>query len=386
MEKQVFGADVLVVGGGLAGSVAARELAERGKQVLILEKRGQPGGNLCDEIDEAGIRVHLYGPHIFHTNEERLVRYIQRFGIWKPYRIRCMAQLDGKFVPTPFGFAAIDLLYPKEKAEQLKKKLIYQYGAGNCAPVTKLLESGDEEIRAFAQLLFEKDFAPYAAKQWSLPVSEISPQVMERVPVWFSYQRDYYQDRYQLLPQNGYSVFFEQLLNHPNITVALNCNALRFLKPDRAGKRLLWSDRPFEKTVVYTGPVDALFHFAYGALPYRSLVFRWKTLNQKQFQPAPVVAYPQAAGFTRITEYKQLTGGAGSQTTIAQEYPFAADAGAEPYYPVPTQETAEQMERYRTTAKQIKNLFLCGRLAEYRYYNMDQTIASALEMAQKLSG
>lgn len=378
--------DIIITGCGLAGSVIAHELAQRGLRVLMLEKRSHVGGNLRDAVDAAGIRVHLYGPHIFHTDDESIAQYVRGLGEWDDYHVRCMAQIDGQFVPTPFGFEAVDLLYPEQEAQRLKEALLRLYAPRKYAAVTELMQSADESVRAFAQLLFEKDFAPYAAKQWSVPVEEISPDVIARVPVHFSYNQEYYTDCWQMLPRGGYSALFDRLLDDERIEVRLGCDALDFASADSQTGRILWNGEALDVPFVYTGAVDALFGFAFGRLPYRSLAFRWQTLRQPQFQPAPVVAYPQAEGYTRITEYKLLTGGAGPDTTIAVEYPLDARAtpDAEPYYPVPTAQTERQMERYRALAARFSGLYLCGRLAEYRYYNMDQTIASARNMAQRI--
>ena len=370
----------LVIGCGLTGSVIARQLAERGTQVEIWERRDHIGGNMYDYIDEHGFLVHQYGPHAFHTTKKELLDYISRFEQWQDYRLTCGAVWDGKYTPTPFNFTTIDTFYPRAQAEGLKEKLKKAFSGRETATVVEVLEHPDPEIRSYAEYLFENDYAPYTAKQWGIAPSEIDPSVLKRVPLRFSYGEGYFDDEYQVMPVHSYTTFFENLLDHPNIEVKLGVEALDHLKvkEDR-----LWVDGQAVNTpVVYTGALDELFGCVYGKLPYRSLRFEWKYMEQGSLQQAPIVAYPQEAGYTRITEYKKLPVQDRPGSSYAVEYPLPYREGEkmEPYYPVLTAESQEQYAKYAALAKRIPNLIPCGRLADFKYYNMDQALERALNI------
>ena len=372
--------DCLVVGCGLTGSVLARELAERGKKVEIWERRDHIGGNMYDYIDEHGFLVQKYGPHTFHTQKPELFDYICRFEQWKSYYLTCGAVWDGRYTPTPFNFTTIDTFYSSEEAEQLKRKLKKAFAGQETATVVEVLHHPDPDIRGYAEYLFAKDYAPYTAKQWGVSPEEIDPSVLKRVPLRFSYGEGYFDDEYQVMPVHSYTTFFENLLAHPNIEVKLSIDALEHLKvrEDR-----LWVDgEPVEFPVVYTGALDELFGGIYGRLPYRSLQFEWKFSNDDSIQEAPVVAYPQEKEYTRITEYKKLPIQDKPGSSYAVEYPLPYCEGEkmEPYYPVLTAESQEQYAKYATLAERIPNLIPCGRLADFKYYNMDQALERALSV------
>lgn len=374
----------LVIGCGLTGSVIARELAERGKKVEIWERRDHIGGNMYDYIDEHGFLVQKYGPHTFHTKKPELFDYICRFEQWKKYRLTCGAVWDGKYTPTPFNFTTIDTFYPPEQAEQLKVKLRTAFAGREMATVVEVLQHSDPDIRGFAEYLFAKDYAPYTAKQWGVSPQKIDPSVLKRVPLRFSYHEGYFDDTYQVMPAHSYTTFFENLLNHPSISLKLNVDALDHIavKGDS-----LWIDgQKTEIPVVYTGALDELFGCIYGRLPYRSLRFEWKFTNEDSLQSAPVVAYPQEKGYTRITEYKKLPVQAKPGSSYAVEYPLPYREGEkmEPYYPVLTAESQEQYAKYAALAQQIPNLIPCGRLADFKYYNMDQALERALNVCEIL--
>lgn len=370
--------DALVVGCGLTGSVVARCMAERGKHVEIWERRAHIGGNMYDYVDEHGFLVQKYGPHTFHTKKKDLYDYMCRFERWQDYKLTCGAVWDGKYTPTPFNFTTIDAFYPPEQAASLREKLQNVFEGREFATVVEVLEHPDPDIRAYAEYLFQNDYAPYTAKQWGVSPAEIDPSVLKRVPLRFSYDEGYFDDPYQVMPVHSFARFFENLLDHPNITVKLGVEAL-----DRLSVRgnVLWLDRTeVSFPVVYTGALDELFGCVFGRLPYRSLRFEWKYTERDSVQPAPVVAYPQEKDYTRITEYKKLPIQNRPGSSYAVEYPLPYQEGAymEPYYPVLTEASQKQYAQYRELADQIPNLVCCGRLADFKYYNMDQALKQAL--------
>lgn len=376
--------DCLIVGCGLSGAVAARELAEKGKRVTILERRDHIGGNMFDYIDEHGFLVHKYGPHTFHTKKRALYEYMCRYEAWTPFRLKCGAVWDGKYTPTPFNFTTIDKFYPPDKAEKLKLKLSREFKDRKTASVTEVMEYADADIREYARFLFQNDYAPYTAKQWGLEPDQIDASVLKRVPLRFSYDEGYFDDDYEIMPAHSYSIFFKNLLDHPNIGVELGVDALDRLAV--AGDRLFLDGGIISVPVVYTGALDELFGGVYGWLPYRSLRFEWKYTDRDSFQPAPVVAYPKEKGYTRITEYKKLPIQNKPGSSYAVEYPLPYREGEkmEPYYPVLTEESRLRYKKYRALADRIPNLTLCGRLADFKYYNMDEALEKALKTAKTL--
>lgn len=376
--------DCLVIGCGLSGAVIARELAEQGKKIEIWERRDHIGGNMYDYIDEHGFLVQKYGPHTFHTKKKYLYDYMCRYESWQDYKLTCGAVWDGKYTPTPFNFTTIDTFYPSDQAASLRKKLQTVFPGREFATVVEVLEHPDPEIRAYAEYLFQKDYAPYTAKQWGVSPAEIDPSVLKRVPLRFSYKEGYFDDPYQVMPVHSFTRFFENLLDCPNIEVRLGANALDRLSV--SGSTLLLDGAETTIPVIYTGALDELFWHIYGRLPYRSLQFEWRYSQQDSFQPAPVVAYPQEEGYTRITEYKKLPAQDKPGSSYAVEYPLPYKEGetTEPYYPLLTQESQERYRRYRELAEMIPNLFFCGRLGNFKYYNMDQALEAALEICKVL--
>ena len=376
--------DYLVICCGLSGAVVARHLAEQGRQVTIWERRDHVGGNMYDYVDEHGFLVQKYGPHTFHTKKKELYDYMCRFGRWQDYKLTCGAAWGGKYTPTPFNFTTIDTFYPTEKAELLKEKLKKAFSGRDTATVVEVLAHPDEDIRGYAEFLFQNDYAPYTAKQWGVSPSEIDPSVLKRVPLRFSYEEGYFDDPYQVMPEQSFTHFFQNLLDHPNIHVELGVEALDHIQI--RNDRIFLDGVPLEIPVVYTGALDELFGGIYGRLPYRSLRFEWKYEDKESLQDAPVVAYPQEAGYTRITEYKKLPVQTGTGTSYALEYPLTYQEGTqqEPYYPVLTEQSQQQYEQYRRAAEAVPNLICCGRLADFKYYNMDQALEQALNVCENI--
>ena len=372
-----------VVGSGIVGSTIARQLAEKGNEVVVFEKRNHTGGNVYDFTDEYGIHVHLYGPHIFHTKIDRVWNYVNQYCSFESYNLVCGSEMDGKCVPTSFDFQSVDTFFPDE-ADIIKAHIKKVFGDREKASVIEMLDSQDEYVKKFAQYLYDKDYAPYTAKQWGIKPEEVDREIFNRVPVLFSYGSKYFDDPYQALPANGYTELIDNLLNHDNISVKLECDALKHLSVE--GGKLLVDGKAPDGKVIYTGPLDELFGCEYGKLPYRSLRFEWVHEDKDSFQKMPVVAYPQAEGYTRITEYKKLPYQQVAGTTYAVEFPLPYKQGEdnEPYYPVLTEESKKLYEKYKEKAAEVEGLVCCGRLADFKYYNMDQAIERALTVADSL--
>lgn len=372
----------LIVGCGLTGSVIGRELAEAGHTVKLWDRRNHIGGNMYDYRDNYGIVVHKYGPHCFHTNNKDLYDYMCRYNQWRPFKILCKAEIDGVATPSPFNFQTIDDFYSEEKARELKAALKENYPGREFVTVVEALESPVDIIRKYAEFLFDKDYSLYTAKQWGMHPSEIDPSVLKRVPLRLSYKDGYFDDIYQIIPVTTYEDFFKNILAHPNITVTLNVDALEHIEKNRDNSKLL-VDCDDSYMVIYTGALDELFNCCYGRLPYRSLRFEWKYEEKDSFQAAPLVAYPQAEGYTRIVEYKKLPPQVVKGTSYAVEYPLPYKQGEDidPYYPVLTEESQSLYSKYLELASRYVNLIPCGRLADFKYYNMDQALERALNKA-----
>lgn len=372
-----------IAGSGIVGAVLAAELAKKGHTVQVLERRAHAGGNVYDYDDEYGIHVHHYGPHIFHTNDDEVYRYVSDNCELKDFNLVCGSVMDGKCVPTSFDFSSVDTFF-QEEAEEIKVHIKAEFGDRASATVLEMLESQDSYVRRFADFLYEKDYKPYTAKQWGIDPEKVDRQIFKRVPILFSYGSKYFSDKYQAMPVKGYMEFIENLLKHPSIELRLNEEALdRFSIRDN---QVMDGDKPLDGILIFTGALDELFDCKHGKLPYRSLRFVWKHEDIDSFQDMPVVAYPQAEGFTRITEYKKLPVQEVRGTTYAVEYPLHYKQGEamEPYYPVLTEESQKLFRKYYDEAKQVRGLAFAGRLAEFKYYNMDQAIRRALDLAREL--
>ncbi len=381
-EEKMF--DSVIIGAGVAGSVAARELAESGRSVLVLEQRDHIGGNCYDEPDEHGILIHKYGPHIFHTKEKKAYDYLSRFTDWYAFGHEVVANVYGKLIPVPFNLNTLHMVYEKEKADTLEKKLIETFGMGSRVPILKLREQEDPEIRQIADYVYENIFLHYTMKQWGQTPEEIDPAVTGRVPVVISYDNRYFQEPWQGMPLHGYTPMFEKMLDHPKIRVETGVDARSRIRFEE--DQVILDGEPFCGEVIYTGPVDELFNCCFGRLPYRSLRFDFEYLDQEDYQGHSVVNYTVSEDFTRITEFKYLTGQKAPGTTIVREYPFAY-TGAEgeiPYYSIANEANQALYEKYRALTEKIPNVWLLGRLAEYKYYNIDAMVMKALELIEKI--
>ena len=378
--------DSVIIGAGVAGSVAARELAEAGKKVLVLEKREHIGGNCYDEKDEHGILLHKYGPHIFHTKEQRAYEYLSRFTKWYEFGHEVVANVHGTLIPVPFNLNTLHRVYEKEEADALEEKLVQAFGMGTRVPILKLREHEDPKIRQIADYVYENIFLHYTMKQWGQTPEEIDPAVTGRVPVLVSYDNRYFQEPWQGMPLEGYTPMFQAMLDHPGITVETGADARERLS-FTAGQ-VLFDGALCTGEVIYTGPLDELFDCRFGRLPYRSLRFDFEYLEQEDYQGHSVVNYTVSEDFTRITEFKYLTGQKASGTTIVREYPFAYTGGPGeiPYYSIACEENQKLYERYKELLSGTPNVYLLGRLAEYKYYNIDAMVMKALELTDRIKG
>ncbi|MGQ9367222.1 UDP-galactopyranose mutase [Azospirillum sp. ST 5-10] len=355
------GFDYLIVGAGFAGSVLAERLANGlGKRVLLIDRRPHIAGNAYDHYDDAGILIHRYGPHIFHTNAQQVVDYLSRFTKWRPYEHRVLAQVRDRLVPIPINRTTINRLY----GLALTPEQVDGFLASRAEPVAEIRTSEDVVVSRVGRELYELFFRGYTRKQWGLDPSDLDKSVTARVPTRTSDDDRYFGDSFQAMPLHGYTRMFEAMLDHPNIKVMVNTDFEEIRHEVRYDR------------IVYSGPIDEFFGHCYGKLPYRSLRFRHTTSDRETFQPVAVVNYPsEDVPYTRITEYKHLTGQQHPRTSITYEYP-AADG--DPYYPIPRAENQELFRRYQALADATPNVLFLGRLGTYRYYNMDQVVAQAL--------
>ncbi|MFO1057783.1 MAG: UDP-galactopyranose mutase [Dongiaceae bacterium] len=360
--------DWLVVGAGFAGSVLAERLAsQRDERVLLIDRRCHVGGNAYDRFDAAGLLIHQYGPHIFHTNSAAIVDYLSQFTAWRPYEHRVLASVDGRLLPIPINLDTVNRLY----GLSLSSAELEGWLAARAEPVARIRTSEDVVVSQVGRDLYEKFFRGYTRKQWGLDPSELDKSVTARVPTRTSRDDRYFTDRFQMMPAHGYTRMFERMLDHPNIKIMLQTDfrEIRDVVPYRR--------------MIFTGPIDEFFDHRYGKLPYRSLRFEHVTLDTPRHQPVAVVNYPQAEPYTRVTEYKHLTGQEHPKTSLTYEYP--SDRG-DPYYPVPQPRNAELYKRYERLAAATPEVLFVGRLATYRYYNMDQVVGQALATFARLDG
>lgn len=359
--------DYLIVGAGFAGSVLAERLATQSdKKILIIDTRSHIGGNAYDHYNEDGILVHKYGPHIFHTNSRDVFEHLSLFTEWRPYEHRVQASVDGQLVPIPINLDTVNQLY----GLSLTSFQLEEFFASIAEKIDCIRTSEDVVISKVGRELYQKFFRNYTRKQWDMDPSELDKSVTARVPTRTNRDDRYFTDSYQAMPLHGFTKMFEKMLSHPNIKIMLNTDY-----------REIIDVIPYRE-MIYTGPIDLFFDYCYGKLPYRSLKFKHETINKPVHQPAPVVNYPNEHLYTRVTEFKYLTGQEHNKTSIVYEYPRAE---GDPYYPIPRSENAELYKQYKALADATPGVHFVGRLATYKYYNMDHVVAQALKVYNNLA-
>ena len=360
--------DYLIVGAGFAGSVMAERLAaDGGHSVLLIDRRPHIGGNAFDHHDEAGILVHKYGPHIFHTNSRDVFEYLSRFTEWRPYQHRVQAWVDGQLVPIPINLDTVNRLY----GLSLSSLELTKFFESVAEPRESIRTSEDVIVSKVGRELYEKFFRNYTRKQWGMDPSELDASVTARVPVRTNRDDRYFTDTYQAMPKHGLTRMFERMVSHPRIKVLL-----------QADYREVRDAIP-HKHLIFTGPIDEYFDYCYGRLPYRSLEFKFETVNTPRVQPVAVINYPNENPYTRVTEFKHLTGQDHPKSTLVYEYPRST---GDPYYPIQRAENLELYKRYQALADSTSGVHFVGRLATYKYYNMDQVTAQALTLYSRLTG
>ncbi|MES2458797.1 MAG: UDP-galactopyranose mutase [Bacteroidota bacterium] len=358
--------DYLIVGAGFAGSVLAERLARTAhKRVLIIDKRNHIGGNAYDHYDDAGILVHKYGPHIFHTNSKEVFNYLSQFTEWRNYQHKVLASIDGQLFPIPINLNTINSMY----GLNLSSEEVNAFFESKVEKKKDIVTSEDVVVSSVGRELYEKFFKGYTKKQWDLDPSELNASVTARIPTRTNRDDRYFTDTYQAMPLHGYTRMFEKMLDHPNIHVMLNVD-YKDIMNEIAYKKL-----------IFTGPVDEYFDYRFGKLPYRSIDFKFETLDQEKFQETGTINYPNDYAFTRITEFKYLSGQKHRKTSVVYEFPTAE---GDPYYPIPKPDNAELYKKYQELTLQLENTYFVGRLATYKYYNMDQVVAQALSTFKKI--
>lgn len=388
--------DAIVVGCGFAGAVVARQLADNGdKKVLIIEKRDHIAGNMYDEYDKAGILVHKYGPHIFHTSSKLAADFVKKYTKTISYEHRVKADIHGTYMPVPFNKTSMEIAFGAERANELTHKLIKKFGNEVKVTINELRSQDDKDLTEVADYVYENVFLHYTEKQWGLTPEEVDPSVTARVPVFISRDDRYFQDRYQFMPKDGYTKLFENILDHKNITIVLNTEAesvfgLEFEGTGENDKLtgMTIQYEKFEGPIIFTGPLDELFLGRFGRLPYRSLDFKFKTLDKEYEFPCGTINYTVSQDYTRITEYKHLTGQKADKTTIMKEYSRSYDDPKTqiPYYAIINEKNNEHYNKYKNLVDAMPNFYAIGRLAEYKYYNMDQIIEKAILLADEILG
>lgn len=372
--------DYIVVGSGLAGVVMAERIATQlNKKVLLIEKRNHIGGNCYDFKDKNNILIHKYGPHLFHTNNKDVIDYLSKFTSWDIYNHEVLCFIDGKKVPIPFNFNTLYEVFPNQKAKALEAKLLETYDYNSKVPILELKKSTDKDLQFLADFIYEKIFVNYTAKQWGMKPEDMDGAVTARVPIFIGRDNRYFNDSYQMLPKDGYTKMIENMLNYKNIKIMLNTDFQEICT--LKDKDFYLFDKKFDGKVIYTGQIDELFDYKFGDLPYRSVNMQFETIEKDFYQEKATVNYPNDYDFTRITEFKHIHPINAPKTTILKEYPqeYVRNKNT-PYYPIFTNENQNKYNQYLEYSKEFKNLILVGRLAEYKYYDMDDIVKKALDV------
>jgi len=376
--------DVIIVGAGFAGATIANLLANKGYKVLVYDKRNHIGGNAYDYFNEDGIIIHKYGPHIFHTNFKEVWEYIKQFDEFFPYKHRVLGNIDGTLVPIPFNFKSLELTHSKEEADLIKETIKREFPDKTRVSILDLLNNKNEILQKFGDYVYQKVFVYYTSKQWGIHPDKIDKSVINRVPVILGYEDTYFGDTYQFMPSHGFTRIFDNMLINKNIEVKLNVNIKDHIKFNE--NKVYIDEEEIKCPIIYTGAIDELFKYTYGVLPYRSLDIILEKLPVTYFQPAATINYPTSELFTRISEYKYfLKQNIQNKTVIAKEYSkaYRLDSKTDPYYPINNEINNAMYARYKSLAEQY-HIYLSGRLAEYKYYNMDLTILNAMKLADNI--
>lgn len=372
----------IVIGAGISGAVMAEQIASKlGWNVLMLEQREHPGGNCYDHYDEHGVLIHKFGPHLFHTDKQRVWDYLSQFTEWRSYEHRVLSQIDGQLLPIPFNLTSIRKSFAAPVAESMIDALKQRFGEGARVPILQLRQEKEPLLQQLAEFIYQRAFVNYTSKQWGVGPEAISPAVTARVPVVVSEDDRYFTDPWQAVPLNGYTEMIRNILSHPGIDLQLSAPMHTRVQLDWDQKQILLDGQRFEGPLVYSGMIDQLLPDRSVSLPYRSLRFEHRHLLQKWFQPATTVNYPNEEAYTRITEFKHLTGQDHPGTSITYEYPcdYEPEQGLEPYYPIFTESAQQQYQQCVKQLQKIPQILALGRLAEYRYFDMDDAVDNALE-------
>ena len=383
--------DVIIVGAGFAGATIANVLANKNKKVLVIDKRGQIGGNAADYFTKKEhLLVHKYGPHIFHTNYNEVWNYLKPFTKWFKYQHKVLGNIDGKLVPIPFNFKSLELTHSKKDAKIIKKLLLKEFKNKEKVSILDLKNHKNKTLQNFGEFVYEKVFVHYTSKQWGIHPDKIDKSVINRVPILLSYHDTYFLDKEQWMPKNGYQDIFKNMLKHKNITVKLKTNIRKMAT--LKNNKIYINKELFKGPFVYTGAIDELFNYKFGVLPYRSLDIKNELHKVKYYQKTGTVNFPTSEKFTRISEYKHfLPNGHKSKeikmTITAKEFSkaYSLNCGTDPYYPINNPKNNNMYLKYKDLSDKFKNIYLCGRLAEYKYYNMDITILNALKLAKEIN-
>ena len=374
---------IIIVGAGLSGATIARLFADGGDDVTVIDKRETIGGNVYDYVDKNGITVQPYGPHIFHTNEKEVFEFLSKFTEWEKYEHRVLANIKGTLVPVPFNMTSLFKLYPEDQAKRIKEILISEVGEGKKVPILQLKQHENAEVRKFADFVYNNIFYIYTKKQWGFKPEELGSAVMNRVPVYVSEEDRYFTDEYQYMPKDGFTEMVSNMLRHPRIQLKLGTDAKKHINLEDGVIYL--NGKEFDGLLIYTGCLDELFGYKFGVLPYRSLKFKFKTKNTSSYQDAAVVNYTTSHKFTRISEFSKFACKPQEKTVIVKEYSKEFKRGKDiPYYPIPLDKNYVHYGEYVVEAAKYKGLKLLGRLANYKYINMDIAVKNAMELNSKI--